>query len=587
MMLPIFFHRRIRYSNNRKVHYNHFRRPGKKRWGIGCAIPLTILLLVTAALWSLWYYYPLSDEEQKESQTRLITETRYIISADTTDILAFTSSRGDSILEGTSNADAEKGASKVTDTVNAQWVRQWELLPYNGNNLMAEKFDTATICHLQHGDIVRLLRKQAGHIAQEQSIAKVQLSDVDYFQRTHTVLDNGFDIVAHYGQKLEKATKSLNDAAILVQKALKSKALKVRLERRYFLIADTTGKRIECIPTETHDSLLHLTLAEPYSQPGITSRLCKKSKALAMLKSRHSKLPKPKTSAIDSIGTYSGGRDSLALPHGYGRFTTLAGAYYEGEWMHGKRNGVGFSIIPGKRLRLGEWRNDKFLGERITYTPERIYGIDISRHQHERGRKRFSINWKDLRIISLGKMSRKVIHGKVDYPVRFVFIKATEGTTVRNRYFAADYAAARKYGYRTGAYHFFSIRTQGKQQAINFLRHSRYAKGDLPPVLDLEPTDAQIRQVGGIHALFRNVRNWLHTVENQLGVRPILYISQRFVNKYLSLAPDLHNNYDVWIARYGEYKPDVHLVYWQLSPDGRVNGIHGEVDINVYNGFNF
>jgi lysozyme len=41
----------------------------------------------------------------------------------------------------------------------------------------------------------------------------------------------------------------------------------------------------------------------------------------------------------------------------------------------------------------------------------------------------------------------------------------------------------------------------------------------------------------------------------------------------------------VWIARYGEYKPDVKLVYWQLSPEGRVNGITGPVDINVFNGY--
>jgi lysozyme len=41
----------------------------------------------------------------------------------------------------------------------------------------------------------------------------------------------------------------------------------------------------------------------------------------------------------------------------------------------------------------------------------------------------------------------------------------------------------------------------------------------------------------------------------------------------------------VWIARYGEYKPDIHLIVWQLSPDGRVQGITGEVDINVFNGY--
>ena len=107
----------------------------------------------------------------------------------------------------------------------------------------------------------------------------------------------------------------------------------------------------------------------------------------------------------------------------------------------------------------------------------------------------------------------------------------------------------------------------------------------MPPVLDLEPTDAQIRKAGGEQQLFNSVRTWLRIVEQRRGVRPILYVSQSFVNRHLSAAPDIKKKYDVWIARYGEYKPDVNLVYWQLCPDGRVNGIHGTVDINVYNGF--
>ena len=74
-------------------------------------------------------------------------------------------------------------------------------------------------------------------------------------------------------------------------------------------------------------------------------------------------------------------------------------------------------------------------------------------------------------------------------------------------------------------------------------------------------------------------------MEKQTGMKPILYISQSFVNKYLPLAPDLERDYLVWIARYGEYKPDVHLVYWQLCPDGKVKGIHSNVDINVFNGY--
>jgi len=91
--------------------------------------------------------------------------------------------------------------------------------------------------------------------------------------------------------------------------------------------------------------------------------------------------------------------------------------------------------------------------------------------------------------------------------------------------------------------------------------------------------------MGGTEALFRNVRAWLQAVERRTGVKPILYISQSFVNRYLSDAPDLKRDYQVWIARYGEYKPDVKLAVWQLSPNGRVTGIRGEVDINVFNGY--
>ena len=74
-------------------------------------------------------------------------------------------------------------------------------------------------------------------------------------------------------------------------------------------------------------------------------------------------------------------------------------------------------------------------------------------------------------------------------------------------------------------------------------------------------------------------------VRRRTGRRPILYVSQMFANNYLPLAPDLVDNYLVWIARYGEYKPAIKLAYWQLSPDGKVRGIHGDVDINVFNGY--
>ena len=104
-------------------------------------------------------------------------------------------------------------------------------------------------------------------------------------------------------------------------------------------------------------------------------------------------------------------------------------------------------------------------------------------------------------------------------------------------------------------------------------------------MLDVEPTPSQVRKMGGAKAMLGRVRAWMKAVRRATGVRPILYVSQQFVNKYLPEAPDLARDYMVWIARYGEYRPDVRLAIWQLCPDGRVSGIVGEVDINVFNGY--
>ena len=543
-----------RPSADTATSYGGSKRRGKG--GHGCTLMIIILLLLAICVWLAWVFYPLQDKEIEQSDTRVIAMTRYVLYADTTEVLAFSDSRADTLLMGITTAQS----GYLTDTINAQWVKRWDLLPYSGDCFAVEPYDTAGVARMSSPQLAGLLKRQQRYLATLQQIYGEQRDDVDYYLKTHTITDNGYDIVLRYSKVLEGNSDSISKVVVLVKKALKAKKLQVRLDRKFSFL----------------DTLQHKRL----------SRLDREA-AQERLKVRAAMKPVLKMSAIDSLGTYMGERDSLARPHGYGSFLSARGEFYEGEWLQGKREGVGFSINHGQKLRLGEWKGNEFLGERITYTPERIYGIDISRYQHEQGKKRYKINWNNLRITSLGTYSKKNIEGAVDYPVRFVYIKATEGVTIKNKYFAADYVASKKTGHRTGAYHFFSVRTPGGNQAINFLRNARYSSGDLPPVLDIEPTDKQIREAGGINAMFGNVRKWLATVEKQWHVRPVLYVSQRFVNKYLPQAPDLMKGYDVWIARYGEYKPDVRLLYWQLCQDGRVAGIHGAVDINVFNGFNF
>ena len=285
---------------------------------------------------------------------------------------------------------------------------------------------------------------------------------------------------------------------------------------------------------------------------------------------------------LDEQGIYRGQMDQFLQACGQGTMDEWDGCHKEGFWQDDQLHGFAFDSSPNHQLRIGEWKAGKFLGEKLKYTTERIYGIDISRHQHEKGRKRYGIDFSKLRITSLGK--RHDTQGRT-FPVSFIYIKSTEGTTIRNRYFMSDYMKAKKQGIHVGAYHFFSMKSSPVLQARYFVNHTLFRKGDFPPVLDVEPTDAQIKAIGGSEVLMNRIRTFMQIVEQRTGMRPILYVSQMFINRHMKNATDIKQRYNVWIARYSQYKPDVKLAYWQLCPDGRVDGITGEVDINVFNGY--
>lgn len=287
----------------------------------------------------------------------------------------------------------------------------------------------------------------------------------------------------------------------------------------------------------------------------------------------------------DKNGIYQGEMNKRLQANGHGIFTDTDGRYYEGHWENDIRDGFGFAVGPESEMKAGQWKQNVFKGERLTYNAAHIYGIDISRYQHGKGKAHYPILWDQLRITYLGRKTHQQTVGEVDYPVSFMYIKSTEGTNIVNPHYAADYQQARKHGIPCGAYHFFSTKSTASEQAAHFLKSTQFRRGDFPPVLDIEPTQRQIDAMGGTEAMLKAVRTWLKIVERKVGVKPILYVGQNFVKKYLSDAKDIKEKYTFWIARYGEYMPDVKLVWWQLSQDGRVSGITGDVDINIFNGY--
>lgn len=550
-------------------------------------IILTAVIIAIAAV-IVWRLRPVTQEELRNATVDVYREDCYLLVSGNDTLLAFSGTDGDSLLlDGTTDVEKLK---RQTVMSKGLLVNSVPVIPSCQGRIMLLPNDTSRLCRLNTKQLHSVIAKETAYIDRLLNEIAEQQSDVAYYLKTHNVIDMGFDVVARTDKRLSRTADSLRHLSDKLKKLTADTALQIVFSPRYYalLTSPDSGKvkrfchfverRGGMIMLKSSDGMpaIYSTRLSKFSTKDIRKALALRPKATVVL---------PKDVRIDSLGTYKGGLDSVRASHGYGTLAKRDGDYYEGEWQHGKRNGWGLALTPGKRLRIGEWKDDRFLGERIIYTGERIYGIDISRFQHEKGRKRFKIDWSNLAITSLGRLSKKKVMGETNFPISFIYIKSTEGTSIRNRYFNADYRDARRHGYKVGAYHFFSTRTGGAAQARYFLKYSHYSKGDFPPVLDLEPTRSQIMKMGGTAKMLKEVRQWLHIVEKAHGVRPILYISQLFVKKYMSAAPDLIRDYNVWIARYGEYKPELNLVFWQLSPDGRVRGIRTEVDINVFNGF--
>lgn len=191
-----------------------------------------------------------------------------------------------------------------------------------------------------------------------------------------------------------------------------------------------------------------------------------------------------------------------------------------------------------------------------------IHGVDISHYQGE-------IDWDKLRDA--------MIEG---YPLRFIMIKATEGSTKLDDKFVDNFYQARENGYIRGAYHFWSNKSSARSQAYHFLDKVHLQEGDLPPVLDVEhkPADKSVEEFQ------QDILTWLHIVEDKYHVKPILYTYYKFKEQYLSTP--VFEDYPYWIAHYYvdkiEYKGN--WKFWQHTDVGKLPGIKGYVDFNIYNG---
>jgi lysozyme len=191
-----------------------------------------------------------------------------------------------------------------------------------------------------------------------------------------------------------------------------------------------------------------------------------------------------------------------------------------------------------------------------------VHGIDVSKYQER-------INWEEVKKMKVDSIC-----------ISFAFIKATEGKTIIDRYFSMNWKNAKKHHIIRGAYHFYRPQINSTLQADNFISNVDLDTGDLPPVLDIELIASDCTPDNTI----KGIKNWLKIVEKYYHIKPVIYTNIDFYNHYL--ANQGFDEYPLWIAHYYEKKVNVNHAwrFWQHNDSGKVNGIKGLVDFNVFNG---
>ncbi len=214
-----------------------------------------------------------------------------------------------------------------------------------------------------------------------------------------------------------------------------------------------------------------------------------------------------------------------------------------------------FLLAKQKKIFINKW----FVDEK-----NRTVGVDVSAHQAE-------IDMNALK----------------EQNIKFIYIKATEGSTWQDNRFAENWENAKKAELLSGAYHFFSYDSEGKTQAENFMKTvGPDLKGRLLPVVDVEYYGDKEQNPPEKADVIKELSIYLEMIEEEYGVKPIIYTGSDIYEKYLKGEFD---EYKKWMSSLytplsWNYKDDWYI--WQYLNRGELRGYTGGekyIDLNILN----
>lgn len=196
---------------------------------------------------------------------------------------------------------------------------------------------------------------------------------------------------------------------------------------------------------------------------------------------------------------------------------------------------------------------------------ESVLGIDVSYHQGD-------IDWQQVKESGVGFAMIRIGYRGYETGLINEDIKAR-----------ANYQGAKAAGLKVGVY-FFSqaiYPSEAIAEALYTLHFIKDWELDMPVVYDWETVSGDARTDGLDARTITDCTNLFCSIVEKAGYESMVYFNTYQGKNLLHLAELVE--YPFWLALYQDrmtypYKVDM----WQYSCTGRVNGIEGDVDLNLW-----
>ena len=181
-----------------------------------------------------------------------------------------------------------------------------------------------------------------------------------------------------------------------------------------------------------------------------------------------------------------------------------------------------------------------------------------------------------------------VYQGNIDWPavkgsgIEFAIARVSDGT-FKDTKFDQNWPAMKAAGLLRGAYQYFEPGGDVNAQAdLMIQKVGMLGAGDLPCVLDMEATGGQ-----SAATIVAKIHTWFDKIKAGTGKTPFIYTGKYFWQD--NVASSDFVDIPLWLAAYVSPCPNTPVPWtswtmWQYSSTGKIAGISGNVDENLFNG---